>query len=286
MDRILDILNDGNLCYLMLLIGILASIGQRVAAAQPRLHLLGLRLAFAAFLAYCAYAAVRFSPRSAEEFVGIALRGLLAAGLALGLSWTLLPAAAFVYCYTLGPFFGKVGEWSRAAFRSAAERRARCKEEEQKRLGQEEYQRLEQERERNRPLEEARARANAEAQRRRQDARVACEVLYNLHAPEIGTRFPRELFHEFLARHLGDNHPPEYVEERSRQLQEIIRAHLERVEPPKKKRTVEELAAWYATMRETIERQPIDDRQKRVQLAQLNLRYRDLVNDVMETLEP
>jgi hypothetical protein len=279
MDPILDLLNPDDLCAAGLLVGVLAYIGSRMVADRPRARRWGSSLGALAVLAVCVYGYVRCPSRDSHDLLWLALRGLFAGGLVLGASWMALPAVVGVYQATLGSVFEGIGRSLRAARARAAERRARRQEEERRRRADEEYRRGAPERERA-------AREAAAAQKRRADARAACEVLYNLHAPEIAVRFSRDLFNDFVTRHLGDNQSPEYVEERARQLQEIIRCHVERIEPPKKQWTVEELAAWYKTMRETIERQPIDDRQKRVQVAQLNLRYRDLMNDLMETLEP
>mgnify|MGYP006915209446 CR=1 FL=1 len=85
---------------------------------------------------------------------------------------------------------------------------------------------------------------------------------------------------------MGDEQSPEYVEERGRQLQDIIKQHVEQIEPPPKAFTIESLATWYQTTKQLIDKLPVDDRYKQVQLAHLNARYAALMQSLMEALQP
>jgi hypothetical protein len=286
MTTLLDILDHGDPCSLLLLIVILTLLGRKMVMDQPVAYLWGLRLAAGAFVAYVAYAIIRFSAWSDEDLVRVALRGLLAAGLALGATWILLPTAAFACHYTVGTFLESARRWFGAAKRQAAERKARREEEERRKQAQEEYERTAPERERARQEAEARAQAAAEAQRRREEARATLELFFALHAPELGDRFTRSMFESYVARHLGHDHPPEYVELRAQQLRDALQQLLDKLEPASRRLSLEELTQWYQSMRQKIEALPIDDRSKRTQIAQLNERYRNLVNDLMEDLQP
>jgi hypothetical protein len=132
----------------------------------------------------------------------------------------------------------------------------------------------------------ARTRERTSAQKRRDDARARCEVFFGLHGPEIGTRFPKAMYDDFARRYLGDDHPPEYVEERAEQLLALLQQHLDKVEPAEKPMDVTELAAWYKRTRAQIEALDLDERTKRMQLAELNARYAELMQEQIQNLHP
>lgn len=124
----------------------------------------------------------------------------------------------------------------------------------------------------------------SEAQKRRDDARASCEIFYSLHAPEIGSRFTKVMFDDFVRRHMGDERPPEYVEERSRQLREVLQQHLAKCEPPRP-RTLEELAAWFQEQKRQIDGLP-DGVNKDALRAQLNARYAEMTSQLLEEMHP
>lgn len=132
----------------------------------------------------------------------------------------------------------------------------------------------------------ARDRDRATAQKRREDARAKCEIFFGLHGPEIRSRFSKAMYEDFVRRHLGDDHPPDHVEERARQLLDLLQDHLDRIEPPEKPMDVGDLAAWYKETRAQIESLDLDERTKRVQVSQLNARYAELVQEQIENLQP
>src|SRR5207249_3925444 len=101
----------------------------------------GLRLAAVAFVAFCIYGYLRLKPTDAQGLLWIAVRGLLAAGLALGVAWILLPIIAFASRSILGSLLEKASYVADAARRSAAERRAKEQEEERRRRADEECRR-------------------------------------------------------------------------------------------------------------------------------------------------
>ena len=286
MITVLDHLESGDLCSAVLLAALLSFVGQKMVEARPSLRLWGIRLAAVAFISYSFYRFLRAKSPDVNDLLAIAAHGLLVGGLTLGAAWIALAVLAVLYDYLAAPFWASVGNWATTRRRNAAERKVRLEKEARLRREQEEYARSAPERERARREADTKAKDEAVSQQRRHEARAACELLYCLHAPEIGPRFSRQMFDDFVARHLGDSHPPDEVERRARQLQDILRQHLEKVEPSPKRRSIEDRTAWYQETKQTIEALPIEDRAKRVQIAELNVRYMELMKEHLEGLEP
>ncbi len=285
MTAILDLV-QGDICSTLVLVLLLALVGGAMVGGKPALHQWGKRLAGAAFVAYGVYGSVVFRPADASEWTDVALRGLLAGGLVLGVSWIFLPVVAFGYRHTLGALLPRVRDWSAATRRRSAERRARRDEEQERQRADEEWVRAAPERERTRQETEARARAQAAEQNRRKDARASCEIFFALHAPEIGKRFSCEMFDDFVARHLGDDHAPEYVEQRAQQLLELLRQHLDKVGAPQKKMALADLAQWFLREKQEIDKAALPPADKEVLLAALEERYTKLQEKFIRGLQP
>ena len=243
MKGMLDILDQGDPCALFTVVLILVGVGGRLS--DPIRRRWGVGLGVVAFLAYGGYAWDVLLPSTAQALLGITLRSLAAGGLATGLAWLALPPVDFLYRHAVLLPAEKCRAGAEAAARRRAERARLREQEEARRRREEEYARSAPERERAQREAEAAAPQRAEAQRRREEARIACEVLYALHAPDIGQRLTKETFDDFVKRRLGDDRTPEYVEERARQLREIIERHAEKVCPSPKESTVEETMAAY-----------------------------------------
>jgi hypothetical protein len=139
---------------------------------------------------------------------------------------------------------------------------------------------------RQQPEREAKARSAADAQKRRDDARAKCELLFSLHAPELADRFPRELFDDFAQRYLSDVHSPDYVEQRAQQLEDIIRQHLEKVQPVKKMRSLEELTTALQEEKQRIEQLPVDQEIKDLLLIELEQRFDELIKRFIREIQP
>jgi len=209
----------------------------------------------------------------ADDFLsGIFVGGR--AGLFTGMAWYFVVAVlTFGYQHILAPPFRFLGRWRARA----AERRARRGDEKRRWKQQREYDRGAPER--------ARLAANQAAdQKRRDDARASCELLYTLYAPEIADRYPRTVFDAFMTKYMGDAHPPEYVEERAEQLQSILRQHHEKVQPSLQFKTLAEIAEWFRKQKDEIDASPVDDPTKRVLLVQLKERYHELTANLLEKM--
>jgi hypothetical protein len=82
------------------------------------------------------------------------------------------------------------------------------------------------------------------------------------------------MFDDFCARYLHDGHPPEYVEQRAQQLQELLEQHVARVRTAVRDESVEELLAAYQRQRLVIlEAKDIDDELKDSLLVSLRGQY-------------
>lgn len=123
---------------------------------------------------------------------------------------------------------------------------------------------------------EERAQQTATGQQRRDEARARCEALYRLHAPEIRDRFPKADFDDFVSKYLNDKQGPEDVERRAEQLKAIIEQHRRKIDPPKKKMSLADLAQWFLKEKAEIDAVPLSDEDKEALVAQLEARYAKL----------
>jgi hypothetical protein len=209
---------------------------------------------------------------------------LLWIGPVLGLSTgvpllTVIVLAVFVACFVLWA----VAQAVRHVFvRSAVTRREAAV----RQRDRDAVARMAAERERVRREAEAAAPAKAAGQRRREDARARCELLFSLYAPEIGQRFPRALLDDFVRNYMGDERSPETVEQRSEQLQGILLQHLEKSGQSTKRVTLADLAQWFLREKEQIEATPLQDEDRENLLAQLEARFARLQEKYIRGMQP
>lgn len=215
-----------------------------------------------------------------------ALAGAGAGLIVLGSSWILLTIVASIYGTTVPRVVravrGCIDGATQFLTRNKRRRLAELQAVEQRRLQEVENRRREQAITKN---EEA-ACLKSVQQKRRERARAACELLYALHAAEIGVRYPRAEFDAYLQKYMSDAQDPAYVEERAEELKGIIEQQVGKVEPAARRMSLKDLATWYETMRQEIDGSPLPSRQKNVQLAQLSNRYQELVQEVLEEMTP
>jgi hypothetical protein len=126
----------------------------------------------------------------------------------------------------------------------------------------------------------------AEHGRRRVEARARCELLYNRHAPEIARRFPRKSMERFIQTYMSDADPAEHVEQRGRELENIIEQHRNCVKPEKRPRTIQDLAEWYLGEKNRIDALPLDEELKQEHAAALDMRYAELTQELLQRIEP
>jgi hypothetical protein len=224
------------------------------------------------------------------EVLGLPIAGAVFAVLAFGIWYFFVALVVLAYQHVLAPPFRAMG---RISERGAARRRQR-ELDQQRQRDTEASRRLSEERERQSKVElerrkTERAKATEEqgtAQRRRDDARARCDVFYEIHAPELLKRFPRETYDDFKKRYFGEDKPADQVEKRADELLVVLRQHLEKIDPPKKTTDVASLTKWYEDTRRKIEALQIDERSIKAQVAQLNARYTELMQEHLENLQP
>src|SRR5260221_12110240 len=138
------IVDRGDPCALVLLIGILTFVGSKTVQNRWQLRRLGILIAVTVFVAFCGEYMWRAMPTDAWGLLRIAVRGLLSAGLTLGASWILLPLATIGYAGTVGELMRKAHEAAAEAKRRAEEK-ARRDEEAKRRAEEDERRRVEKE---------------------------------------------------------------------------------------------------------------------------------------------
>lgn len=109
--------------------------------------------------------------------------------------------------------------------------------------------------------------------RRREDARARCEIQFNLHAPELGERFTRQMFDDFVARHMGDNCPPEDVESRADQLLQVIRQHADKGSTGRKDLSIAERAKHLDEQVRQIQDSNLVEREKETLIIMLKRQF-------------
>lgn len=289
MHTLLNMLHHGDVCSTVALIVVLALLGGKMVESHPTLRTWGVRAATAALLLYCVYACLTFAPATADAFLWITIRGLAAAGLVLGPVWIALTVTKFGYTHTVVVLLEKLQTWRHLAGMRAKERADRRAAEERRQREQQQYQLSATEREGLRQEAEARAKAEAEAKKRKEDLRLQCQFFFNLHEADIGNRFKREFFDDYLARYLGNDRPLEEAEERANHLLDQLRQALETANPkPVVNRfdTLEGIDEWFHAERAKVEAMPDDPtgRQKQTARALLMAQRAQLIQRYFERI--
>ena len=241
MSTLLHMLDEGDFFPMLMLIGVLAYVGGKMADAAPPVRSWGWRTAAGAFVAYSIRGGLVFHPQDADDCLHIVLRGLLAAGLALTVSWVLLSVASFVLWHLL-----VLAQASSLRARLTARHRREAEQisnEQALRQQADHYAR-----------ERSEATQKAEACRRRDDARMRCLMLYDRHSTTLAERFPRERLQEYFDHYMSDSSSPEIVEERARTLIALIDEWVVQDKTRQKKefRTLEELATFFQKQRDEV----------------------------------
>lgn len=262
-------------CATVILVLLLCLCGGQVCRGRERARAWGMRLGVGAFLAYGALLVWHERPNGSGECLFVAIRSLIVSVLVVGLSWIMLPAAGFVVHHgVIRPWRGFWGA-CQCLWRPLTRWRERRQEKQRKTDYDRKLREWRAEEERNRPAVEAQERDKMKMQRLREDARARVELAYSLLAPEIGQRFPRELFTDFCKRYLGDDRHPEDVEHRAQELLELIQGHAGRVTRPSEKKTLSQLMQEFETQQREIEASNLDTRMKQTLLLSLREKMLD-----------
>jgi hypothetical protein len=223
MESVLRFLDTVDLGGMFILVLALLFLGNKLSEGHSRVRALCFSLSGILFVAYVVFQITKGSMYS-DNLAEVTFRGLLGAGFVLGASWILLVPIAVLHRKTAD----RLREWKNDLRRRRVERNRLCQAEEMRRRREQEYPAALREQEKRRKQAEEQARTAAEALRKREESRARCELTFALHGPEIRDRFSKEMFDDFSTRHLGDDRSPEYVEQRARELCDILQKHLEK----------------------------------------------------------
>lgn len=285
MRELLRALQFEDYCSSLILLAVLFCVGSWIVGTRPAVRAWGIRLGYLVFVV-CACVRIATDGRfQADALLRIAITSLLVAAFVICIAWIVLPPLSGLHGLTLG----RIPAWLQSRLRKYHD--ARKQQAERVRLNREhrrvdqEWQRSAGDREREQRAAEERARYEAAAQKRRDDARAKCRMLYDTWAPDISDRFPREQFQAYVTDYLDDQHPPEYVEERALQLNDLIRQHVEKVDPAPQITSLAQLRRWFEDRKTEIQSEP-DEKLQRNLMARLKKRYDELATQLLEDLPP
>ena len=280
MHFIFEAIQNGDFCGLVFFSAIVIFVGDRMINSQPAMRIWGLRITAVAFVGFTVSHISQNGGSTPSDLALAAIIGLLGGIVTLGPVWILLSIVGF-----LGGYYRQAASSaSSAAHQRQLEREKKAAE--KKRLQEQiDWERNAPERERVRQEESERrkveAKQNMESQKRRTDARADCEMLFQLYAIDISSRFPREALDEWIKKYMDDDQSPDDVEQRAEQLRKMIIHHREAVKPTPKFNSLSELAVWFQEQRAEIESLPVADRVRRMLFANLNIRNSELMNEFL-----
>lgn len=272
---LLQLLDNTSVGGLLMLVLALLFLGNKTSADMPRIRAFCFGLAALTFVAHV----VRVFSRQQHyggDLTEATVRGLLMTGLVLGITWILLPIACTLHVWLQQRLREQSQQRQQARKHSEAEQRRR---EAEAQLASQSPEQEQKQREM-----EGRTRRTAEAQQAREEARAACELLYQLHAHALGERFPRAIFDDFLKRYLSDDRPPEYVAQRAQQLQEIIKRLADAVSPPVAPASIAEMTAAYKRQREALEATDLESEAKASLLLTMEQKFFERLEKKLEEL--
>jgi hypothetical protein len=277
MEFILKQLDYQNFGALLALWIMLFVIGSTMAQERGLVLLWSARTAAAAALGHGLLMGLDRPPVDAYAGARIAFRSIVTGGLAWVIALITFSVLFFIFGTLLQPVLRSAKTARHQRAQAAEDRRRQRQDEEARKRSDREWRLAAPQRERQKRLDAERAESQRADQRRREAARLDCELYYAFHAADIQRRFSPSEFRRFVDRYLADSLSPAEVEGRARQLREIIKGHADRVSPPPTFRTLADIASWHDAQRTQAE-SVADDRLRRVLIAQLNERYAELAS--------
>ena len=269
----MNMIEDGDAASSLFLLVCLSCIGRRVLESRPNLAGWCRRIGFGSLLAYVAYRSVTERPTNPDQLLWILLRGLLAAAFVTTVTWIVLPVCVSVWSVTVGRFMKAAGVAHQATQARQQERRVAAQRHRERMVNSRNVERHTPERDRQQQEAEARARVDRDAaesaNRKREEARLRSELLYERHARQLASSFPRERFEQFVERYMSDTTAAELVVQREQLLREMIVDSLGTATAPKFP-SMTELAAYFAARRQEIDSLPHAEEVKDTYRVQLN----------------
>lgn len=281
MLHLLDLFNNGKLCPLLFATITIYVVAGAATANQYRASGFCQAIAGMVALGFGWHSWNEQNPTDTSDLLDLVVRCLLAGTIAFSLCRFGVSTIDFLNgTLVQAPWRGFRAWLSIRGYvrqRRREERQRRRQEqrqrEEEKRL-RPEYERLERERREQKQREE-------DARQRRQEARSGCEMLYNLHAPEIASRLPRSLFDDMVKRLLREELDAELVERKAAELQRLVLQHLERVAPTPKVITLQDVQAWYEEEKQRLAQVNDEDLRDSL-LAALHAKYHERVFAILD----
>lgn len=248
-----DFLDSPEIGWHLILLVLLWLVGRVLVRNHPRAKQWGQGFAVVTLFACLLLRWAQADSRSAETIAGALGRSLLAAGLALGFGWTVFPALAMAYSVSLGPVIRMLrrSAENRRAWRARLEERRR--EEQERRAALREWEAGASERARLEREAARREQAAAAAERHRQDACARAEAFYLRHAPELGERFSRQEFDDYLQRYLAAGVGPAEADQRVQKLESLITHHLGFADRAAQRNSLAGLIRWSNEEKRKIE---------------------------------
>lgn len=228
----------------------------------------GLRIAAGTAILFAGATLMEEGIGEAGPLARVVMRSLAAGGLILGPTWIVLSVGAF--------FHAQYQRLTNAARTQAAVRKREreqkqrdADESERKRQQDAEWERIQPERER--AAREATERARVEAERRqqlelcrlsdqkrREDAKLECVLIYDRKAAALAKSFPRERPDQYFAAYMSETHAADAVETRANQLiamlEELASEHGHRSKA--KFQSLADVAAYFQQQREQLQSLP------------------------------
>lgn len=271
-QRAIEILDTSGLVSLTILAGLLFHTGRTVVAERRTERLIGVRLAGVASCLYCLRLWFVWRPATAMAMSFVVIRSLQTGAIVAGLAWIALTGCGIVQswlCSQKKEVLDDESIPSRTAefFDPFASVPVEPTEEE---IQQQEM---------------AATKAEKE-QRKREAARMTCELFFEEHAAEILQKFPRKKFRGMVDKYLSDDISGTLVAARAKKLMELIRQHAQAAHPAKRFASLDELSDWYQRQLARIDGLTIDDTFKDAFRMQLNRQYVELTSQALEELGP
>ena len=277
----IQLIESSNPLTLIFVIWILAHVGHRIVQEEPRWHKWGLQLSALAFVAFGLYQVIHDPPSAADDLLPMLLQSLAFGGLVLGVSWILLPVVGVLIDRTIVVVVRRLRSSIAAETRRRQELRMQSQTHREREDAAREYARSAPERQRQLILAEVERQRAADEQNRRDKARADCLRLFLLLARDVKSRFTRKMFDEYASGYLSDNRPADDVEGHAEKLKLLMQQHYDKIEPPKKFRSLQDVACWFQSEKKNLEAIE-DEKMRRSLIAKLNQRYAELTTQFFE----
>lgn len=267
----MELIEQGETLSLIFIVAVLYYVGQTAIAHNRQLKKWGFRIALLTLIAYTLFEVSRNGIYDTTGLLAIVLRGLILAGMTLGMSWIVLAALGFLFA----PLSQIKSSWRASLMQrqhNKTHKQRERAEEERRRHEQDEWNRTAPQRERQQS-EQQQAEAQRQAdQLQREEVRLKCQLLYDQHAPALQERFPRERLAEYFEQYLTDAFPPQLVETRAELLKEMILTSLEGTGKNRLRfACLNEIAAHFQEQKQEIESLNYDEQTRQSFLSSLNV---------------